>query len=72
METKNEIYNDNAVEVAAENDEAVIADDNTIKRNSMNQSTRFITTNRLKRYDVVNKKGEDMGQDERSENSEEY
>ena len=28
----------------------------------MNQSTRFITTNRLKRYDVVNKKGEDMGQ----------
>ena len=47
METKNEIYNDNAGEVAAENDEAVIADDNTIKRNSMNQSTRFITTNRL-------------------------
>ena len=62
METKNEIYNDNAGEVVVENDEVVTADDNTIKRNSMNQSTRFIPTSRLKRYDVVNKKGEDMGQ----------
>ena len=28
----------------------------------MKQSTRFIPTNRLKQYDVVNKSGQDMGQ----------
>jgi sporulation protein YlmC with PRC-barrel domain len=28
----------------------------------MKQPTRFIPTSRLKRYDVVNKKGQDMGQ----------
>jgi sporulation protein YlmC with PRC-barrel domain len=28
----------------------------------MKQSTRFIATNRLKQYDVVNKLGQDMGQ----------
>ena len=28
----------------------------------MKESTRFIPTNRLKQYDVINKKGQDMGQ----------
>jgi sporulation protein YlmC with PRC-barrel domain len=28
----------------------------------MKESTRFIPTNRLKQYDVVNKEGQDMGQ----------
>jgi sporulation protein YlmC with PRC-barrel domain len=28
----------------------------------MKQATRFISSNRLKQYDVINKKGQDMGQ----------
>jgi sporulation protein YlmC with PRC-barrel domain len=32
------------------------------RRINMQQATRFIPTNRLKQYDVVNNKGQDMGQ----------
>jgi len=40
----------------------VTVDDNKVTKNPMNQATRFIPISRLKRYDVVNKKGQDMGQ----------
>ena len=33
-----------------------------VRRNTMKQSTRFIPTTRIEQYDVVNKKGQDMGQ----------
>jgi hypothetical protein len=32
------------------------------RRNTMEQLTRFIPTNRLERYDLVNEEGKDMGQ----------
>ena len=62
METKNGIYTDNEGVVVGKNDEVVTVDDNKVTKNPMNQATRFIPTSRLKRYDVVNKKGQDMGQ----------
>ena len=62
METKNGIYTDNEGVVVGKNDEVVTVDDNKVTKYPMNQATRFIPTSRLKRYDVVNKKGQDMGQ----------
>jgi len=62
METKNGIYTDNEGVVVGKNDEVVTVDDNKVTKNPMNQATRFIPISRLKRYDVVNKKGQDMGQ----------
>ena len=63
METKKVIYNDNSGGVLVENDEVVTMIDNKVEKiYRMDQATRFIPTSRLKRYDVINKQGQDMGQ----------
>jgi sporulation protein YlmC with PRC-barrel domain len=59
---KKVIYNDNSGGVLVENDEVVTVVDNKVEKYPMDQATRFIPTSRLKRYDVINKQGQDMGQ----------